>query len=85
MTMSKIYSNKALFEVFSDIVTRADGRLTAPDVKEAIRIRKRGINVDSVKRLLSLEDATLKAILDTVYIAEEVAEKTVEVPKLCDL
>ena len=85
MTLSKVYSDKALFEIFSDVVTRADGHITSEDVKEAIRIRKKGINVDNVADLLNMDDATLKGILDTVYLAEKVAEGTTEVPRLCDL
>lgn len=85
MTLSKVYSDKALFEIFSDVVTRAEGHITSADVKEAIRIRKRGINVDNVADLLSMNDTTLKGILDTVYLAEAVAKETTKVPRLCDL
>lgn len=85
MTIAKVYANKTLFEIFSNIVTRADGRLTPEDVKEAIRIRKRGINITNVEELLRMDDATLKGVLDTVYLAETVAEGTMNVPRLCDL
>lgn len=85
MTMAKVYSDKTLFEIFSSVVTRTEGHATSADVKEAIRIRKRGINVDTVAWILRLDDNTLKSVLDTVYLAEKVAEGTNVVPNLCDL
>lgn len=85
MTLAKVYANKELFEIFSGVVTRAEGHITSAEAKEAIRIRKKGINVRIVAGLLSLDDATLKSVLDTVYLAETVAEGTTEVPRLCDL
>lgn len=85
MTLAKVYADKELFAIFSGVVTRADGYITSEDVKEAIRIRKRGINVVNVAGLLNMDDATLKRVLGTVYLAEVVAEETTEVPRLCDL
>lgn len=85
MTLKKVYSNRELFAIFSSVVTRDEGHLTTSDVREAIRIRKRGINVANVVGLLNLDDASLKRVLDTVHLAEKVAETRAEVPRLCDL
>ena len=85
MTLAKVYANKELFAIFSGVVTRADGHITSAEVKEAIRIRKRGINARNVTGLLSLDDPTLKSVLGTVYLAEAVAKDRTEVPRLCDL
>lgn len=85
MTPAKVYANKVLFDIFTSVVTRAEGHITSADVKEAIRIRKRGINVRNVADLLNMDDATLKGVLDTVYLAEAVAKETTKVPKLYDI
>lgn len=85
MTPSKVYSNKRLFEVFSAVVVGAEGHLTTSAVKEAIRIRKRGLNPDSVCKLAGLGEDDLNQILSTVRLAEEVAKTTNVVPNLCDL
>lgn len=84
-TKIKIYANRALFEIFTSVVTRSEGHMTAADVKEAIRIRKRLLNIDNIVALLMLGDDELKDVLGTVRFAEEVAEKTNVVPNLYDL
>lgn len=81
----KVYSNRDLFEIFSSVVTRAEGHVTTEDVKEALRIRKRMLNVDNILALLIVPDDKLKDILGTVRLAEEVAKKTDVVPNLFDL
>lgn len=85
MTAAKVYSNKALFEIFTGVVTRSEGHVTMEEVKEAIRIRKRLLNIDKIVALLMLGDDEMKDILGTIRLAEEVAKKTNVVPNLCDL
>lgn len=85
MTPTKVYSNKRLFDIFSAVVTGAEGHMTSAAVKEAIRIRKHGLNPESVCQLAGLDETMLKDVLGAVRIAEEVAKTTNVVPNLCDL
>lgn len=85
MTPAKIYSNKSLFEIFSRVVETSGEYLKSAEVVEAIRMRKRGLNPDSVHNLAGLDEAELKDILGAVRQAEEVAKTTNVVPHLYDL
>lgn len=85
MKATKIYSSKRLFEIFSHVIETSGEYLKSDEVLEALRIRKRGLNPESVYKLAGLDEAELKHILATVRLAEEVAKTTNVVPNLCDL
>lgn len=85
MNAAKIYSDKSLFEIFSRVVESSGEYLKSDEVVEAIRIRNRGLNPDSVYNLAGLDAAELRDILGAVRFAEEVAKTTNVVPRLCDL
>lgn len=84
MTMAKVYSNKALYEIFSRVVTKR-AKYSSAEVAEAIRIRRRGIDIDAVVHLLNMTDHDLKAVFETMKLAEKVGKKTDTVPLLCDI
>lgn len=85
MNPAKIYSNKMLFTEYSKIITRDNGAYTSDEVAEALRIRKKGINLDNVATLLQMSDNDLKTLNGAVRMAETIAETTNVVPNLCDL
>lgn len=85
MTAAKIYSNKMLFTEYSKIIARDNGAYTSDEIAEAIRIRKKGINLDNVATLLQMSENDLKLLKGAVKMAEEIAQTTNEVPNLCDL
>lgn len=85
MNYSKIYSNRTLFEGFSAVIKREAGACTSDEISEAIRIRRKEINIDNVVRLLQMTDNELKTLKRAVVMAEELSKTTNEVPRLCDL
>lgn len=85
MKPSKVYSNKFLFEEYSKIIRRDAGAYTSDEIAVAIRIRKKGINLDNVASLLHMSDSDIKLLKGAVHMAEAIAETTNVVPNLCDL
>lgn len=84
MKLNKIYSNRMLYNIFSDVITKR-AECTSKDTAEALRIRRKGIDIDVIETLLCYTDKELKEVHETVRIAEEISKTTDEVPKLCDL
>lgn len=85
MTASKVYSNKLLFTEYSKIITRDSGAYNSDEVAEAIRIRKKAINLNNIATLLKMSDNDLKLLKGAIHMAEDIAATTNVVPKLCDL
>lgn len=85
MKAAKIYSNKFLFDIYAKIIRRDEGAYNSDEVAEAIRIRKKNIDIANVVKLINISDNDLKAIKCAVRMAEEIAKTTDEVPNLCDL
>lgn len=85
MTAAKIYGDKELYEVFQRVVNKEESSFKSEDVAEALRIRRRGLNIDAIVSLLVLDEGAIKKILDTVRYAEKVAEKWDVVPELYEL
>lgn len=85
MKATKIYSNKFLFEEYSKVIRRDDGAYTSDEIDEAVRIRKKGINLDNVATLLQMSENDLKLLKGAVHMAEEIAMQTDEVPPLYNL
>lgn len=85
MKAEKIYSNKMMFNEYSKIIRRDSGAFTSDEVAEAIRIRKKGINLDNVATLLQMGDNDIKILKGAVRMAENIAKTTNVVPNLCDL
>ena len=85
MTAAKIYANRDLYDIFADVVTKKAHSYKSGDVAEALRIRRKGLNIDAIVGLLALDETEIKDVLKTVKYGEEVAETTDEVPHLYDL
>ena len=85
MKATMVYSNKFLFEEYSKIIRRDAGAYTSDEIAEAIRIRKKGINLDNVATLLQMSDTDIKLLKGAVHMAETIAETTNVVPNLYDL
>lgn len=85
MKYTKIYSNRILFDAYSNLITRKPGAYTSDEFAEAIRIRKKKINIENVAQLVHMSDNDLKALKGAALMAEELAKTTNEVPRLCDL
>lgn len=85
MKYNKIYSNRLLFDAYSDIITHKPGAYTSDEIGEAIRIQKKEINIENVVRLVQMTNNDLKTLKGAVTMAEELAKTTNEVPRLCDL
>lgn len=85
MKSIKVYSNKFLFNAYSNVINRAPGAYTSDEIAEAIRIRKKSINLDNVATLLQMSENDLKLLKGAVHMAEEIAATTNVVPNLCDI